>query len=101
MVVNPYSNDACSNQWTQTQFEVLYSCSDVHVQTRAQTRRRRATASPCRRGGLCPPPIWYRFPSSLSPAPPPPPPSLPPACLRRRPSAYVGLRHARGFASDR
>src|SRR6218665_181909 len=36
-------NDACSNQWTETQFEVLYSCSDVHVQTRAQTRRRRAT----------------------------------------------------------
>src|SRR6218665_3961634 len=31
-----------SNQWTQTQFEVLYSCSDVRVQTRAQTRRRRA-----------------------------------------------------------
>jgi len=23
-------------------FEVLYPCSDVHVQTRAQTRRRRA-----------------------------------------------------------
>src|SRR6218665_2538210 len=96
MVVNPYSNDACSNQWTQTLFEVLYSCSDVHVQTRAQTRRRRATASPCRRGGLWPPTIWYRFAYSLFPAIP----SLPRdfALLQ---AFGVGLRHARGFASDR
>src|SRR6218665_1226561 len=40
-------------------------------------------------------------------SPPSLPPSLPPsglrppAGLRRRPSAYVGFHHARGFASDR
>src|SRR6218665_3951728 len=45
--------------------------------------------------------VQQRF--SLSPAIPSLPPSglRPPACLWRRPSAYVGLRHARGFASDR
>src|SRR6218665_3762481 len=72
----------------------------------------RLRASPCGRGGLWPPTIWYRFayaayillcvrlspsspPHSLSPAIPSIPPSLDPSGLqrlRRRSSAYVGLR---------
>src|SRR6218665_1661612 len=84
----------------------------------------RLRASPCGRRGLWPPTIWYRFayaayillcvrlspssPLTLFPllSPPSLPPFLPPSGLqrlrlRRRPSAYVGLRLQRGVASDR
>src|SRR6218665_1852469 len=53
-------------------------------------------ASPCGRGGLWPPTIWYRFAYSLSPAIPSLPRNF--ALLQ---AFGVGLRHARGFASDR